>query len=155
MEYIEATSEASVQSSERLPPMPLLKVARSVPVWALQYSLVGFYWVIYTIVTLSPLFYDTVYDLPVDLVRRDCLKNIHVNSCHQCHNNFFDTLFTDWIPLWNPIRSIHRGQHPCQSHSSETCEPGHCVRPISKEVLYRIWLPWIRFVSLNEGSCNI
>ena len=63
--------------------MPLLKVARSVPVWALQYSLVGFYWVIYTIVTLSPLFYDTVYDLPVDLVRRDCLKNIQVNSCHQ------------------------------------------------------------------------
>ena len=49
--------------------MPLLKVARSVPVWALQFSLVGFYWVIYTIVTLSPLYYDTVYGMPVDLVR--------------------------------------------------------------------------------------
>ena len=69
MEYIEATSEASVKTAAKLPPMPLMKVARSVPVWALQFSLVGFYWVIYTIVTLSPLYYDTVYDMPVDLVR--------------------------------------------------------------------------------------
>ena len=49
--------------------MPLLKVVKSVPVWALQFSLVGFYWVIYTIISLMPLYLDMVYDMPVDLVR--------------------------------------------------------------------------------------
>ena len=49
--------------------MPLGKVVRSAPVWALQGALIGFYWVIYTIVTLSPLYLDNVYNLPVDLVR--------------------------------------------------------------------------------------
>ena len=67
-DYIEATSEAGAAKTS-LPPMPLGRVVKSVPVWALQGALIGFYWVIYTIVTLSPLYLDTVYNLPVDLVR--------------------------------------------------------------------------------------
>ena len=136
-DYIEANSEASASSSERLPPMPLVKVAMSLPVWALQYSLIGYYWVIYTIVTLSPLYYDTVYDLPVDLV---------IDSVFLSHADLFNTCcLTDWLHLRNPLCSIHHDHHPGQLHSAETREQGHHLSPVPEEVLHRIWLHRIKY----------
>ena len=64
---------------------------------------------------------------------------------------FWHILFIDWLPLRNPICSIHPSQHPCQSHCSETCEPGHALCPVSKEVLHRVWLHWIRLCTHLAG----
>ena len=117
--------------------MPLLRVATSLPVWALQYSLIGYYWVIYTVVTLSPLYYDTVYDLPVDMVIDD--------SVFLSHAELFNTYFlADWLHLRNPLCSIHHDHNPGQLHSAETREQGHHLSPVPEEVLHRIWLHRIR-----------
>ena len=118
--------------------MPLLRVATSLPVWALQYSLIGYYWVIYTVVTLSPLYYDTVYDLPVDLVI-DCVSLSHG------HMLISSTRCADWLHLRNPLCSIHHDHNPGQLHSAETREQGHHLSPVPEEVLHRIWLHRIRY----------
>ena len=60
--------------SAKVPPLPWKKVLRSAPVWAALCGLVGFAWLAFNAMTLTPTYLDRIQNVSVDIVRRVCLK---------------------------------------------------------------------------------
>ena len=58
----------------KVPPLPWKKVLRSAPVWAALCGLVGFAWLAFNAMTLTPTYLDRIQNVSVDIVRRICLN---------------------------------------------------------------------------------
>ena len=63
--------------SAKVPPLPWRKVLRSAPVWAALCGLVGFAWLAFNAMTLTPTYLDRIQNVSVDIVRI-CLQTILV-----------------------------------------------------------------------------
>ena len=62
----------SYVNGPKVPPLPWKKVLRSAPVWAALCGLVGFAWLAFNAMTLTPTYLDRIQNVSVDIVRRIC-----------------------------------------------------------------------------------
>ena len=80
--YIAANIDVKKPRSEKVPPLPWKKVLTSAPVWAAVCGLVGFAWLAFNAMTLTPTYLDRIQNVSVDIVSRSlCLicgaYNVH------------------------------------------------------------------------------
>ena len=66
LKYIEANTDC--HSRKKPPPLPIVSILTSIPIWATQIALIGFSWVAYTMMTLTPLYLSTIQNVPESIV---------------------------------------------------------------------------------------
>ena len=76
-EYIAANIDVKKPSSEKIPPLPVKKVLTSAPVWAALCGLVGFAWLAFSAMTLTPTYLDRIQNVSVDIVISRALRFAH------------------------------------------------------------------------------
>ena len=66
--YIAANIDVKKPNREKMPPLPVKKVLTSAPVWAALCGLVGFAWLAFNAMTLTPTYLDRIQNVSVDIV---------------------------------------------------------------------------------------
>ena len=77
--YIAANIDVREPRTANVPPLPWRKVVRSAPVWAALCGLVGFAWLAFNAMTLTPTYLDRIQNVSVDIVRI-CLHKLVMNN---------------------------------------------------------------------------
>jgi hypothetical protein len=69
--YIEATSGAGQKPKVKLPALPLVSMLTSMSFWAIQIAAIGFAWIGYSMMVLTPLYLANIQNVSDDIVSKN------------------------------------------------------------------------------------